>query len=92
MIKSFRHKGLKKLFENGDKKGVPAQLATRMRRQLDFLNAAAGVQDMNLPGWNLHHLKGDRKGTWAVKVTGNWRVTFKFEGGDATEIDLEDYH
>jgi proteic killer suppression protein len=92
MIKSFRHKGLKKLFENGDKRGVPAQIAGRLRRQMDFLNAAAQVGDMNLPGWDLHQLKGDRKGTWAVKATGNWRITLKFDDGYATDLDLEDYH
>ena len=92
MIRSFRHKGLKRFFETGDQRGIPAQQATRIRRQLDYLNAAKQVEDMNLPGWNLHQLKGSRKGTWAITVSGNWRITFRFTGGDADDVDLEDYH
>lgn len=76
MIESFRHKGLKRFFETGDQRGIPAQHASRIRRQLDQLDAADRVEDMNIPGWNLHQLKGARKGTWAVTVSGNWRVTF----------------
>jgi toxin HigB-1 len=92
MIKSFRHKGLKRFFEAGDQRGIPAQHAPRIRRQLDYISAARNVQDMNLPGWNLHELKGDRKGTWAITVSGNWRITFRFTGGDAFDVNLEDYH
>ena len=92
VIVSFRHKGLKRFFESGDLRGIPAQHGARIRRQLDVLDAAKDVTDMNLPGWNLHQMKGPRKGTWAVSVSGNWRITFRFEGGDAYEVDLEDYH
>ena len=92
MIKTFRHKGLKELFENGKSKLVAADLAKRLTRQLDFLNAAQTAQDMNLPGYRLHELKGEREGTWSVTVNGNWRLTFQFEGTDATNVDLEDYH
>ena len=92
MIKTFRHKGLKRFFETGDQRGIPAQHATRIRRQLDYLNAARRVEDMDLPGWNLHPLKGARKGTWAISVSGNWRITFRFVEGDALDVDLEDYH
>ena len=92
MISSFRHKGLQRLFERGDHRGVPAQSAPRLRRQLDTLNAAKVVTDMDLPGFKLHPLKGDRKGTWAVTVTGNWRLTFTFRNGKAADVDLEDYH
>ena len=92
MIKSFRHKGLKRLFESGDHRGVPAELARKLMRRLDFLNAAVEVTDMDLPGYALHELKGARKGTWATKVTGNWRITFTFEDGDADDVDFEDYH
>ncbi|MEW6212871.1 MAG: type II toxin-antitoxin system RelE/ParE family toxin [Acidobacteriota bacterium] len=92
MIKSFRHKGLKKLFETGDRKGVMADLAPRIRRMLDALDAAHDAQDLNLPGYDLHELKGDRKGTWAVKVNKNWRITFRFINGEITDVDLEDYH
>ncbi len=92
MIKSFRHKGLKRLFETGERRGVAADLADRLRRQLDVLNRAGTTADMNLPGYRLHRLKGDRAGTWSVSVSGNWRVTFTFEGQDAFDVDLEDYH
>jgi proteic killer suppression protein len=92
VIKSFRHKGLKRLFEMGERRGVSADLADRLRRQLDVLNRSRSTADMNLPGYRLHRLKGDRAGTWSVSVSGNWRVTFTFEGEDAFDVDLEDYH
>jgi proteic killer suppression protein len=92
MIKTFRHKGLKQLFETGKSRSVSADLTRRLIRQLDFLNRATGSSDMNLPGNRLHELKGDRKGTWSITVSGNWRLTFTFEGEDAHDIDLEDYH
>jgi proteic killer suppression protein len=92
VIKSFRHKGLKRLFETGDRRAVSADLADRLRRQLDVLNRARSTRDLNLPGYRLHQLKGNRAGTWSVTVSGNWRVTFTFEGEDAFDVDLEDYH
>ena len=92
MIKSFRHKGLKRLFETGERRGVSADIADRLRRQLDVLNRARGTADMNLPGYRLHRLKRDRAGTWSVSVSGYWRITFTFEGEDAFDVDLEDYH
>jgi len=92
MIKSFRHKGLKRLFESDDHRGVPSELSRKIRRQLDYLNAASAIQDMDLPGYPLHELKGERNGTWAIKVTGNWRITFRFEPGEAYDVDFEDYH
>jgi proteic killer suppression protein len=92
VIKSFRHKGLKRLFETGDRRGVSVELADRLRRQLDVLNRARSTRDLNLPGYRLHQLKGNRAGTWSVTVSGNWRVTFSFEGEDAFDVDLEDYH
>ncbi|HXI25845.1 MAG TPA: type II toxin-antitoxin system RelE/ParE family toxin [Pyrinomonadaceae bacterium] len=92
MIKSFRHKGLKRLFETGERRGVGSDLADRLRRQLDVLNRARSTGDLNLPGYRLHQLKGNRAGTWSVTVSGNWRVTFTFEGEDAFDVDLEDYH
>ena len=91
MIKSFRHKGLKRLFETGDGRGVTPDLANRLRRQLDVLNRARSTRDLNLPGYRLHQLRGNRAGTWSVTVSGNWRVTFTFEGEDAFDVDLEDY-
>jgi len=92
VIKSFRHKGLKQLFETGERGGVRPELAARLRRQLDVLNHARIPTDMNLPGYRLHQLKGNRTGTWSVKVSGNWRVTFRFDGEDAFDVDFEDYH
>ena len=92
MIKSFRHSALKKFFEAGKAKGIPADMAKRLRIRLDFLNRATLLEDVNLPGWKLHSLKGQRKGEYAITVTGNYRLTFRFENGEAHEVNLEDYH
>jgi proteic killer suppression protein len=92
MIKTFRHKGLRQLFETGRSRTVSPDLIRRLTRQLDFLNRAISPADMNLPGYRLHELKGDRKGTWSVTVNGNWRLTFSFQERDAYDVDLEDYH
>ncbi len=92
MIKSFRHKGLRKLFEKDEIKSVPSQFADKIKRRLDAIYAAKEITDLNLPGFKLHELEGKRKGTWSVWITGNWRVTFRFEAGDASEVDYEDYH
>ena len=92
MIRRFRHKGLQRFFEFGSKSGIQAQHADRLRLILAQLQAATSPRDMDLPGLVLHSLKGDRKGTWAVRVSGNWRVTFVFVGKDADSVDYEDYH
>jgi proteic killer suppression protein len=92
VINGFRHKGLAKLFLHGSKAGVQSKHAARLRLILARLHASIRPQDMNLPRLYLHELKGDRKGTWAVSVSGNWRVTFKFRGEDAKQVDYEDYH
>ena len=92
MIRSFTHKGLARFFETGSKAGIQAQHAERLRLILAQLNAAVAPEDMALPGLRLHPLRGDRKGTWSVWVSGNWRVTFKFVGKDADVVDYEDYH
>lgn len=92
MIKSFRHKGLAKLFHDGAKKGIQPEQAEKLEGILDRLNAAAVVGDMDYPGSGLHPLKGDLKGLWAVKVSGNWRLVFRFENGDAYVVDYADYH
>ena len=92
MIRGFKHKGLERFFRRGDYRGVPAQSAARIERILDRLDAAMRPDDMNLPGYRFHSLKGDRAGRFAVAVSGNWRITFAFEGEDATQVDLEDYH
>ena len=92
MIRSFKHKGLGRFFETGSRAGIQSQHAERLRLILGRLNAATSPQDMGLPGLCLHPLKGTRKGIWAVWVSGNWRVTFKFEATDAEIVDYEDYH
>ena len=92
MIRGFKHKGLARFFETGSKSGIQAQYAERLRLILAQLNAATAPSDMGLPGLGLHPLKGDRKGTWAVNVSGNWRVTFTFVEKDADRVDYEDYH
>lgn len=92
MIKSFRHRGLEKFFTAGSYKGIPGPSAPRIERFLDLLDACAAPEDMNLPGLKFHALKGDRKGTYSIMVTGNYRITFQFDGKDATNVDLEDYH
>ena len=92
MIRSFKHKGLRELFETNSKRGIPPELSTRLRDRLDVLDAAETVEDIALPHFALHELKGDRAGTWAVKVSKNWRLTFTFAGGDANDVDFEDYH
>ena len=92
MITSFRHKGLKRLFENDDRRGVNAQHAERIENILGLLDAAARIEDMNIPTFRLHPLTGDLKGFWAVTVRANWRIVFRFEDGNAFDVDLIDYH
>ena len=92
MIRSFNHKGLGRFFETGSKSGIQAPHAERLELILGRLAVATVPKDMGLPGLGLHPLKGDRKGTWAVKVSGNWRVTFTFSGKDANAVNYEDYH
>lgn len=92
MIRSFRHKGLERFFTKSERKGIDARQSDRIRRILDRLDSAVRPEDMNLPGYKFHGLKGDRKGVYAVSVSGNWRVTFQFEAGDAVYVSLEDYH
>lgn len=91
-IQRFRHKGLEKFFRKGTTAGIQAKHKERLRLILGRLNAATKPKDMDLPGLDLHPLKGKRKGQWAVTVSGNWRVTFRFEGKDAKDVDYEDYH
>jgi proteic killer suppression protein len=92
MIVRFRHKGLERLFTSGDTSGVNAQHVRRLRQILLALNNAANPAAMNLPGLRLHPLRGDRRGQWAVSVSGNWRVIFEFDGQHVTNVDLVDYH
>jgi proteic killer suppression protein len=92
VIKSFRHKGLKDFFESGNKRGITSEMATRIRIRLDVIDAAKTITDVNLPGFRLHELKGQRDGTWSIWVSGNRRLTFKFIDGHAYDVELEDYH
>ena len=92
MILRFRHKGLERLFTSGETRGVNAQYAQRVRRMLLVLNNSKTPQGMNMPGFRLHPLKGELQGYWAVSVSGNWRLIFRFEDENATDVDLIDYH
>lgn len=92
MIRSFRHRGLERYFTRSDRRGIPAEFTARLSRLLDRLDAATRPEDMSLPGYRFHPLRGRRRGTYAVRVSGNWRLTFRFDGGDAIDVNLEDYH
>lgn len=92
MIIGFRHKGLKILFETGSARGVQASHASKLRRILAVLDAAAKPEDLDLPGYRLHPLQGNLAGHWSVCVNGNWQVTFRFHGNDAELVDYLDYH
>jgi proteic killer suppression protein len=92
VIKSFRHKGLERLYQGGNAAGVPPGHIARLRLILTNLDVAMAPREMDLPGLRLHALKGDRRDTWSVAVSGNWRVTFRFVGIHAEYVDYEDYH
>jgi len=92
MIKNFKHRGLKRLFIRGDKSQVSPDFLNRIEDILARLDIAEEVEEMGLPGYGLHPLKGDLKAFWSVKVSGNWRIVFRFEDGDASDVDLTDYH
>ena len=92
MIRSFVHKGLERFFRAGSTSGIQAKHANRLRLILAQLDQATTVQDMGFPGSRLHELKGNRKGVWSVTVQANWRITFRFENGDAEIVNYEDYH
>lgn len=92
MIRSFRHKGLRRLYERDETRGVAAEHAAKLKDILAVLDEAQSPEDLNLPGFRLHALKGDLKGFYAVTVRANWRVIFRFEDGDAFDVDYVDYH
>jgi len=92
VIRSFRHKGLEKFFRSGSKAGIQAKHAAKLRRQLARLDASTCAEDMDVPGWKLHPLKGGLADHWSVWVDGNWRLTFCFEGSHAVLVDYQDYH
>lgn len=92
MIKSFRHKGIERFFRKGSKAGITPAHASRLSRQLKALDQSDKLEDMDFPGWDFHSLGHNLSGHWAVKVGGNWRLTFAFEGDDAILVDYQDYH
>ncbi|MFA7240398.1 MAG: type II toxin-antitoxin system RelE/ParE family toxin [Sulfuricellaceae bacterium] len=92
MLETFKHKGLEVFFTEGDRRLLSPQHVGRIKRILDLLNDAAKVEELNIPGYELHPLKGDRKGEWSMKISGNWRIVFCFEDGNAFDVNLEDYH
>jgi proteic killer suppression protein len=92
MILRFRHRGLKKLYERGDRSQIGADLIRKVENILATLDAADTPQALDLPGYRLHALKGDRRGFWSVTVRANWRIIFRFEDGDALDVELVDYH
>lgn len=92
MIQNFKHKGLQRFWETGSIGGIHPNFAGKIRRELDALNEAETVSDLDVPGFGLHSLKGDRAGEWALTVSRNWRITFKFAEGNAYDVNYEDYH
>ena len=92
MIKSFRHKGLRKLFETGSTSGIMASHSKRLWMQLTALDTAQTLEDMDIPGFRLHPLKGQMSGRWSIAVNGSWRLMFEFHDGNAYVLDYEDYH
>ena len=92
MIKSFKHRGIEVFFRTGKASGIQPKHAKRLRLQLGALNRAQGPQDMSVPNWRLHPLKGHSAGHWSVWVDENWRLTFAFDNGNAVLVDYQDYH
>lgn len=92
MILSFKHKGLQKFYETGSTAGIQSIHKKRLKIQLVALDTATCIEDMNIPGFNLHELTGKRKGIFSIKVNGNWRITFKFENSNVSLVNYEDYH
>ena len=92
MIRSFKHKGLRKFFTIGSTAGIQTQHVARLEERLQALHTAITLEDMNLPGWKLHPLKGDRTGLWAINVSGSCRIVFEFVDGHAYVVNYEDYH
>ena len=92
MIRSFRHKGLQRFFEKGSIAGIQPNHKSRLRMRLAALQTAGRIEDMDIPGFKLHSLEGNRAGTWSITVNRNWRLTFRFIDGDVFDVDYEDYH
>ncbi len=92
MIRSFKHRGLKRLHEKGDRSGIRPDLLKTVREILSVLDSATSPYALNLPAYKLHRLKGDMKGVWSVTVRANWRIVFRFDEPDAFDVELIDYH
>ena len=92
MIQTFRHRGLRRLYERGDRSGVRTDQAERIALALADLESAVRPSDVDLPGYRLHPLKGDLRGLWSISISGNWRITFRFEDEDVYDVNLVDYH
>ena len=92
MIKSFKHKGLEQFFESGTTRGIKWSHTQKLRMQLAALDTAHAIEDLDIPGYRLHPLKGNRKGIWSITVNGNWRITFEFKEGNVYIVNYEDYH
>ncbi len=92
MISSFRHRGLRRLYELGDPSRIGADQLDRIAHALADLDAATRPSELDLPGYSLHPLKGNRRGSWSISISGNWRITFRFEDSDVYDVDLVDYH
>ena len=92
MIENFKDRRLKRLYERGDRSKIRADLVDKVERVLARLDQALVIEDMNLPGYRLHELKGDLKGFWSVSLSGNWRIIFRFENGEAYDVEMIDYH
>ncbi len=92
-VRTFAHKAIRKLFENGDAKGLPPDAVDKLRKMLAFVEAMGSESELrDIPVWRAHRLTGDRKGTWSLHVTRNWRLTFEFEGDEVVDVNFEDYH
>ncbi len=92
MIKSFKHKGLEKFFGTGNARGIQSSHSKKLRMQLAALDTSQTIEDIDVPGYQLHPLKGTRKGIWSISVNGNWRLTFEFNDGNVYIVNYEDYH
>ena len=92
MIRTFKNKALEKLFKEGNVKGIPKEFEKKIRVRLEVIDTAIIIDDINIQGYRLHELTNDRQGTWSIKVSGNWRITFTFQDNNAYDIELEDYH
>ncbi len=92
MIKSFKHKGLQTFFETGNTSGIQSNHVNKLRLQLAALDTATNIDDIDIPGYRLHKLKGSRKNIWSITVNGNWRITFNFTDGNVYIVNYEDYH